>query len=308
MDLREALYISSIRNYNGISNAAKHLDISQSTLSRCLQAIEDKIGEPLFIRCNGQYSTTYIGEQYLNYANKLLEIENDWNHSLKKHQNPEYGSVVLSVDSMYLNLILPHVLSEFRHAYPCINLEILDQSAILDTKGDSSTNSTSDLSISITDSHKLSNSDILLGYDEILLCAPYNNKIKTNSFSVEGCQLPSIELEQILDSRIISYGKQSYIALYMESYFDKLHISPAVSISTPDYLSAVTLLKNNLGLCFLPHSIAKGYSTKKEIDMYHFQNKRESYAVVAQIDSKLQQPEYLIFLLELIKDVCKTIF
>ncbi len=181
MDLREALYIVNIYSNNGISKAAKHLSISQSSLSRCLQGIEDTIGEPLFLRTSGEYTPTYIGQQYLTYARQLLEVEQEWKHSLIKHKNPEYGCIKLSIDSLYSATILPDVIHKFRNAYPFVNLEISE------SHSNNEEQNNFDLNISIVESNRVLEDDLLLGYDEILLCSSQNNKIIDKSFHVDGC-------------------------------------------------------------------------------------------------------------------------
>lgn len=302
MDLREALYIVNIYKQNGISNASKNLNISQSSLSRCLQGIEDSIGEPLFIRSSGQYTPTYIGEQYLNYASQLLSVEEQWNNSLSKHKNPEYGSVTLSIPSIYSTCIMPDVLQKFYAVYPFINLDIIETNHI------SATDTLDcDINISMDVPSDLDHSENILAYDEVILCTPRSCNLKDKSFQVDGSYLPSIGIEQILECRFIMM-KDYFISNYVESHLDTLHITPSIATTTTSYNTALKLVESNFGLTFLPYSVATCAPHNKNLNLYHFQNQRKSLALSVSLANSDSSTEYVEYLLELIRDKCGSFF
>lgn len=302
MDLREALYIVNIHKNNGISNASKILNISQSSLSRCLQGIEDSIGEPLFIRSSGQYTPTYIGEQYLNYASQLLSVEEQWNNSLSKHKNPEYGSVTLSIPSIYSTCIMPDVLQKFYAVYPFINLDIIETNH---TSASETLNC--DINISMDVPSDLDHSKNILAYDEIVLCTPRSCNLKEKSFHVEDSYLPSIGIEQILECRFIMM-KDCFISKYVDSHLDTLHITPSIATTTTSYNMALQLVESNFGLTFLPYSVAMCPPHNKNLNLYHYQNQRKSLALSVSLANSDSSTEYIEYLLELIREKCDSFF
>ena len=62
MDFRDYTYVQGIAQWGNISKAAEALYISQPSLSKFLQKLEDQVGTPLFKRVNKRMIPTYAGE------------------------------------------------------------------------------------------------------------------------------------------------------------------------------------------------------------------------------------------------------
>lgn len=75
MDFKELSYILCIAKNQSITKAAKELYISQPALSKFLQKIESETGIKLFHHINNQFTPTYAGECYLEYANRIMTIK-----------------------------------------------------------------------------------------------------------------------------------------------------------------------------------------------------------------------------------------
>ena len=77
MNTKELQYVIKIAEEQSISNAAKKLFISQSTLSHSLAKLEDGLGTPLFDRSTIPLKLTYAGELFVNTAHKMLNLEKE---------------------------------------------------------------------------------------------------------------------------------------------------------------------------------------------------------------------------------------
>lgn len=83
MNFQELNYALSIARYQNLTKAAEELYISQPTLSKCLQKLEREMGGKLFSRSGNTYVPTYLGRRYLEYARKVLALNQDWERELK---------------------------------------------------------------------------------------------------------------------------------------------------------------------------------------------------------------------------------
>lgn len=305
MDLREALYIVNIHKHNGISSAAKQLQISQSSLSRCLQAIETDLGEPLFIRSGGNYTPTYIGDQCLHYAEQMLSINQEWNTECQKIKNQDYGSITISIPLVHSLSIMTEVLPKFRSRYPHIMVNLREESKWIEL--DKIVDHTVDVGIYTTNTTSETLTYETLGKDEIVLATPKGHKIRKESFIIDDATFPSLELEQVLDIPIIALTTDQLTGKYMDDFFLSRHISPKEALTTRSHEVALDLTAKNFGFSFLPRSYASYYSKTTPIDLYHFHKPEKPLAVVAAYRSNEELPDYTRYLLDLVKDFVTSI-
>lgn len=72
MDIKTLKYFQYIAKYKNITQAAKHLYVSQSTLSRHIMALENELGVKLFERNNKVVSLTEAGKSIYSASDALI--------------------------------------------------------------------------------------------------------------------------------------------------------------------------------------------------------------------------------------------
>lgn len=83
------------------SQAAEDLNMSQSSLSKHIKAIENEIGFQLFYRTTRSISLTELGKMLLPYADQLCEIDEKMNNIVKNHQTKSRCNVrIISIPVM----------------------------------------------------------------------------------------------------------------------------------------------------------------------------------------------------------------
>ncbi len=73
--IREFLVLSQYKNYNV---AAKHLFMSQPTLSRHIKEMEEELGVSLFDRSTRRVELTECGVFLVPYAKRIVSAENQY--------------------------------------------------------------------------------------------------------------------------------------------------------------------------------------------------------------------------------------
>jgi LysR family positive regulator for ilvC len=106
------------------SKTAHAMHVTPSTLSRQIQKLEQKVGQPLFVRDNRSVDLTNAGRKLLPVA---LQITNQWYgyySGLSEQEHELQGEIHLfcSVTASYSHL--PDLLNDFRLAYPQIELKL----------------------------------------------------------------------------------------------------------------------------------------------------------------------------------------
>ncbi|AMB99481.1 LysR family transcriptional regulator [Aerococcus urinaehominis] len=73
MRIEDLAYFRKMAEVGSITQAAQALFISQPSLSNAMQKLEEELGLTLFIRSQKGISLTETGEEFLQYANQVLE-------------------------------------------------------------------------------------------------------------------------------------------------------------------------------------------------------------------------------------------
>lgn len=73
MRLEDFTYFKAVATQGSLSRAANSLYISQPSLSNAMAKLEQELGVELFIRSSQGVSLTSEGEEFLQYANQMLE-------------------------------------------------------------------------------------------------------------------------------------------------------------------------------------------------------------------------------------------
>lgn len=102
--IRTFLEVASCGNFN---RAAENLNVTQSTVSARVKAMEDQFGRRLFMRSHAGVELTFAGHRFRRYA---LGIERLWRQSYQEVTLPEGYRTVLAIGtqvSLSERLVLP---------------------------------------------------------------------------------------------------------------------------------------------------------------------------------------------------------
>lgn len=128
MNRKDLLYIRTIAEEGGISQAARKLYVSQPSLSQTVHRIEEGLGVPLFIRTPRGLVLTHAGEEYYRMASQILKIYDTFEEELQNFQELKSGKVTVGVTTHRGMFLLPEFLADFHLRYPGITVNVLEES------------------------------------------------------------------------------------------------------------------------------------------------------------------------------------
>ncbi|MDR6890663.1 DNA-binding transcriptional LysR family regulator [Variovorax sp. 3319] len=107
---------------NGYTPAAQFLHRTQAAISQQLARLEDCTGIDLFEKPTRQLRLTEQGKVLLDYARRLLELNNEAMDKLRP--GVVSGSVRIGATNLYATTVLPSLLARFSELYPAIHIDL----------------------------------------------------------------------------------------------------------------------------------------------------------------------------------------
>ena len=126
MNQKDLIYIKTIVDEGGITQAAKKLFVSQPSLSQSVKRIEDALGVELFKRTPKGLVLTQEGEEYYHMASKVMHIYDSFEEEIQNLKELKSGRVVVGTTPHRGMVLFPEFLAEFYMKYPGIKVEMLE--------------------------------------------------------------------------------------------------------------------------------------------------------------------------------------
>ena len=120
--LRHVVVLSRLLSY---TKAAQELCLTQSALTRSIQAIERRANTRLFDRDRGGVRVTAVGRAFIDRAAALLREAEDLDRMLRRSATADVGEVSLGMGPLAAQALLPAVLSKTLQTKPELRTHVL---------------------------------------------------------------------------------------------------------------------------------------------------------------------------------------
>ena len=119
-------YVYEVYKEKSFSKAANNLFISQPSLSSTIKRIENKIGMPIFDRSTAPVGLTGCGLKYIQAAESIMAIEQDFQNYLDDARNLQTGTLTIGGSNLFASYVIPPLISSLHQQYPGINVTIIE--------------------------------------------------------------------------------------------------------------------------------------------------------------------------------------
>ncbi|WP_309627775.1 LysR family transcriptional regulator [Brevundimonas sp.] len=108
-----------------LSRAADALDLSQPTLSRQVEALQQALGVVLFERAGRGFVLTHAGHELLDHVREMGEAASRTSLAADGRTQTLQGSVAISASDVYATSLLPDVVADITQQHPGLSIEIV---------------------------------------------------------------------------------------------------------------------------------------------------------------------------------------
>jgi DNA-binding transcriptional LysR family regulator len=124
IELRQLRYFLAVAEEMHFGRAAAKLHMTQPPLSQTIQALENTLGTPLFVRSTRNIALTPAGHALLPEAQRLLQQAQGLPQLVQRAAAGASGHLSLAFVSIADYSVLPPCLREFRAAYADVQIEL----------------------------------------------------------------------------------------------------------------------------------------------------------------------------------------
>ncbi|GAB6049244.1 LysR family transcriptional regulator [Hydrogenophilus islandicus] len=121
--MRQLRIFAAVAKEGSISKAAERLFLTPPAVSMQIKELETQIGMTLFERTSRRFELTTVGEYFLLYAKKILDLVAEAEELAKRLQEGAVGELKIGMVST-AQYFVPQMLGDFRREHPGITLSL----------------------------------------------------------------------------------------------------------------------------------------------------------------------------------------
>ncbi|MDD6386895.1 LysR family transcriptional regulator [Lactobacillus equicursoris] len=124
MEIQALRYFYAVAKTENMTRAASQLHVSQSTISRQLKALEEELGQKLFIRHSFSIELTQQGRLLQDQAQDLLMMADKIEHEFRTWDEVDGGDLYLGLAESYQIRWLASWIRQFKEQYPKLHYHV----------------------------------------------------------------------------------------------------------------------------------------------------------------------------------------
>ncbi|PZQ80553.1 MAG: LysR family transcriptional regulator [Ancylobacter novellus] len=135
VSLRALRYVVATADFGNLTEAAKHLNVSQPSISAAIAQFEAECGVQVFVRHHAKgVTTTIAGTRIVNEARLLLNHARDFGQNARAMADEVRGEIAVGCFWTIATHFMPSLLSRFAETHPgiTVSLDEGDQQQILE--------------------------------------------------------------------------------------------------------------------------------------------------------------------------------
>lgn len=128
VNIEHLRYALVLENYGNFTRAANELHISQPTLTRNIQKLEEQVGASIFSRSKTRIEPTDFGRKFLRQAETILIEVEVLENQVAREKGLLTGELVIGTGTFPEEIFLANILVKIMEKLPNVNVKILSGS------------------------------------------------------------------------------------------------------------------------------------------------------------------------------------
>ena len=252
MLLRQLECFLAVARLGNVSRAAEEMYLTQPTLTARIKALEDELGDQLFVRTSRGMRLTEAGKEFTPYAERCMASLQEGKQRLRELRDASGGRLALGTSPGVGTYALPAILERFTAAHPRVSVSV--RTGHSEDVLEMVLKEEVQLGLAREVSHPEVESMQLYDDELVLVVDPQHR------FTEKG----SAELAEIGREQLILFDHASSYYELTQSLFRNAGIREFQAIELDNIEAAKRMVEHRLGVAFLPRtavvrSVAAGH-------------------------------------------------
>jgi DNA-binding transcriptional LysR family regulator len=249
VELRQLEYFVAVAEEGGFTRGARRVHIVQSAVSASLAKLERELGVSLFDRRGRRIALTDAGQALLPEARAALTAAQAGRDAIELVRGGLRGTVTIGTMLSTGTIDLPAALGRFHAGHPQVTVRLRQATAGSAGHVQALLDGTLDLALlSLTGPPPAGISAEPLAREPLRLVCPPGHPFADR---------PGVTLEEVAGETFIDFPPGWGNRAVVDRAFAAIGHERAVPFETADFATAVALVRQGLGVSFLPDSVAK---------------------------------------------------
>ena len=242
MELTQLKTLRTVAETLNFTQAAQRLGLTQPAVSHQMKALEEELGEPLFLRVKRGVLLSEAGQLALQHARRILDDADDLRQRLSGSGGRLTGRVRAAAATQAFVHLFARLFEQFMKAHPGVDLSFRTTVSTEQTLADIQ-NGAADVGFVALPVYSPALEVVELFEDEMFLVASPRHPLAGRR------SVPAAELE---GQRLILFERGTSIRRATDTFFQEVGVTPALALESNDTYFVKLMVQRGLGISLLP--------------------------------------------------------
>lgn len=272
----------AVADYSNFSEAAMHLEISQSAVSHAIAALEEELGVTLLARGRHGANLTPAGVGIITYARQVLQLLEGMAEEANLHKGFQGGQVRVAAFQSAAAYLLPKIVARFCQKFPDISVVLIECYDTWDVEGALRKGKADIGFTNLPTNEELESWELLR--DEYIVLLPPTAKLDSDQ----------INWDELASYPLISETPGNACYLRLHNYLQTCGISLNVAYEIKEDQTRLRMVAQGLGVAIVPKLSAQPIPAG--VQVCHLPVRLERVICVSVLAGALLTPAVFAFL------------
>jgi LysR family cyn operon transcriptional activator len=242
MEMTQLRTFRAVAETLNFTRAAERLHLTQSAVSHQIKALEEELGEPLFIRAKRGVKLSQAGKIALEYAERILDEAEALRERISGRERPPVGRVRVAAATQAFVYLFAPLFESFMDAHPGIDLSFRTTVTTDQTVADI-LNGAADVGFASLAVYSPNLQVTKLFEDELVLAVGREHKLARKRVAT---------VVEIQNEKLILFERGASIRRATDQFFDLIGARPDLALESNDTYFIKRMVERGLGVSLLP--------------------------------------------------------